>query len=207
MPKTNRREKPRDAGRRLRKKVSFLTSERIDYVDWKDADLLRRFLSERSKIRARRVTGNSAQQQKKVADAIKIAREMALVPYANRVTTQKGGRGDRGRFGRLDSPMPTPSLPPPSGSTDELDDESQDSFDYDSEYVGDDVGLGADQVDGEFEAETGPATETEAETGPETATEAEVGTETEAEMEAETEAEAEIETEAEVEGDNKSSAS
>ena len=67
--------------------------KRQEYVDWKDVNLLRRFVSDRAKIRARRVTGNSAQQQRDVAMAIKNAREMALLPYENRVTTQRGGRG------------------------------------------------------------------------------------------------------------------
>ena len=50
-------------------------------------------MSERAKIRARRVTGNDAQQQREVARAIKNAREMALLPYANRITTQRSPRG------------------------------------------------------------------------------------------------------------------
>ncbi len=115
--KSKKRAKPKDAGRRLKKKTSILSSERIDYVDWKDASLLRRFLSERSKIRARRVTGNTTQQQKMVADAIKIAREMALVPYANRVTTQRGGRGERDRLAPYDMPLPRPLGPPPSSAS------------------------------------------------------------------------------------------
>ena len=119
MAKAKRRGKPKDSGRRVKKKVSILSSEQIDYVDWKDAGLLRRFLSERSKIRARRVTGNNSQQQKMVADAIKIAREMALVPYANRVTTQRSGRGDRERGGRADGPLPRPSAPPPASREDD----------------------------------------------------------------------------------------
>ena len=115
MAKVKKRGKPgqknNDRGRK--KKVSVLSSEKIEYVDWKDANLLRRFMSERAKIRARRVTGNSAQQQKLVADAIKVAREMALVPYASRVTTQRGGRGDRDRGPRAEGPAPRPSGPPP----------------------------------------------------------------------------------------------
>ena len=105
----------KDAGRRGKKKVSILSQEKIDYVDWKDANLLRRFVSERAKIRARRVNGNDTQQQKLVADAIKVAREMALIPYASRVTTQRSNRdrGDRG--GRADGPAPRPSGPPPGG--------------------------------------------------------------------------------------------
>jgi len=106
-----------------KKKVSILTQEKIDYVDWKDVNLVRRFVSERSKIRARRVTGNSAQQQKLCADAVKVAREMALVPYATRVTSQRSNRGDRDR-GRAAGPAPRPSGPPPAG---EEGDESTDN--------------------------------------------------------------------------------
>ena len=106
-----KRGKNKDNARRSKKKVSILTQEKIEYVDWKDVNLLRRFVSERSKIRARRVSGNSTQQQKLVADAIKVAREMALIPYATRITTQRnnrgrdGERGDRGPRGdRGDAP-------------------------------------------------------------------------------------------------------
>ncbi len=114
MAKVKKRGKNRDNNRRAKKKISVLTTEKIDYVDWKDVSLLRRFVSERSKIRARRVTGNNAQQQKLCADAVKVAREMALIPYATRVTTQRSGRGDRDRGGRAEGPAPRPSAPPPS---------------------------------------------------------------------------------------------
>jgi len=87
--------KAKETGRRFKKKISVLDSEKIDYVDWKDVDLLRRFMSDRAKIRARRVSGNDTQQQREIAKAIKNAREMALLPYASRVTTQRGGKGDR----------------------------------------------------------------------------------------------------------------
>ncbi|MFD3736170.1 30S ribosomal protein S18 [Streptomyces sp. NPDC058632] len=53
----------------------------ITYIDYKDTDLLRRFVSDRGKIRSRRVTRVTAQQQRKLAAAIKNAREMALLPY------------------------------------------------------------------------------------------------------------------------------
>ncbi len=89
-----------DRRRAPKKKVSILTSENITWIDYKDVNLLRRFMSERAKIRARRVTGNSAQQQRAVARAIRVAREMALLPYSVRQVTQrsKGGRGrDRDR--------------------------------------------------------------------------------------------------------------
>ncbi|PIM71034.1 30S ribosomal protein S18 [Streptomyces sp. JV178] len=56
----------------------------ITYIDYKDTDLLRRFISDRGKIRSRRVTRVSAQQQRQLARAIKSAREMALLPYSSR---------------------------------------------------------------------------------------------------------------------------
>ncbi len=120
---TRKRVKRRDTSRRAKKKISVLTSENIEYVDWKDYTLLRKFMSERAKIRARRVTGNSTQQQKLVADAIKLAREMALVPYANRVTTQRQQK-DRQSYRRANGPAPRPATPPPvqnAGSKDASD--------------------------------------------------------------------------------------
>ena len=72
-------------------------------------------MSDRAKIRARRVTGNDTQQQREIARAIKNAREMALLPYASRVTTQRTSKGDRGDRGRADGPPPRPSGPPPGG--------------------------------------------------------------------------------------------
>jgi small subunit ribosomal protein S18 len=85
--------------KKIKKKTSILIQEKIDYVDYKDANLLARFVSDRSKIRARRVSGNDVQQQRDIAQAIKLSREMALLPYAKRVTTQRTGRPDRGERG------------------------------------------------------------------------------------------------------------
>jgi len=56
----------------------------ITYIDYKDTDLLRKFVSDRGKIRSRRVTRVTAQQQRLLSRAIKNAREMALLPYAGR---------------------------------------------------------------------------------------------------------------------------
>ncbi|WP_329546292.1 MULTISPECIES: 30S ribosomal protein S18 [unclassified Streptomyces] len=61
-----------------------LDREKITYIDYKDTDLLRRFISDRGKIRGRRVTRVTAQQQRMLARAIKNAREMALLPYSGR---------------------------------------------------------------------------------------------------------------------------
>ena len=113
MAKNVKRGKNKDNARRSKKKISILTQEKIEYVDWKDVNLLRRFMSDRAKIRARRVTGNDAQQQAEVARAIKNAREMAQLPYTNRVTTQRSGGRDRGGA-RADGPPPKPTAPPPS---------------------------------------------------------------------------------------------
>src|SRR4051794_41694305 len=111
-PRTRRRDDRVE--RKPKKRVSILDSEQITYVDYKDVNLLRRFMSERAKIRARRVTGNNQQQQREIAKAIRIAREMALLPYSVRQVTQRSRSGRRDRD-RLDpnAPMPTPDAPPP----------------------------------------------------------------------------------------------
>src|SRR6476469_7222339 len=122
-----KRGKNKDNARRSKKKISVLNSERIGYVDYKDVNLLRRFMSDRAKIRARRVTGNDAQQQAVVAQAIKNAREMALLPYTSRVTQQRGGRERRDdRAIRADGPLPRPTAPPPVAGADGVDGEDLD---------------------------------------------------------------------------------
>ena len=108
------RTKNKDNARRAKKKISLLLTERVEYVDWKDVNLLRRFMSDRAKIRARRVTGNSAQQQAEIARAIKNAREMAILPYASRVTQTRGPKRDGERGGRRerDRDLPAPETAP-----------------------------------------------------------------------------------------------
>jgi len=108
--------KGKDTGRRVKKKISILQTDGVDYIDWKDANLLRRFMSDRAKIRARRVTGNDTKQQRDIAMAIKNAREMALLPYASRVTTQRGG-GRRDRDRDRDGESRGPRRDRPSEST------------------------------------------------------------------------------------------
>ncbi|RPK87703.1 MULTISPECIES: 30S ribosomal protein S18 [Streptomyces] len=71
-----------DPRKPLKSRPNPLDAARITYIDYKDTDLLRRFISDRGKIRSRRVTRISAQQQRQVAAAVKNAREMALLPYA-----------------------------------------------------------------------------------------------------------------------------
>ena len=70
--------------KKTKRKVCVFCKDRVEYVDYKDVMTLRKFVSERGKIRARRVTGNCAQHQRDVATAVKNAREMALLPYSTR---------------------------------------------------------------------------------------------------------------------------
>lgn len=67
----------------VRRQRTPLLKADVSLVDYKDMALLRRFISDRGKIRSRRVTGISAQQQREVARAVKSAREMALLPYSS----------------------------------------------------------------------------------------------------------------------------
>ena len=69
--------------RKPKKKVNPLYKDKITYIDYKDLGLLRKFISDRGKIRARRVTGVSVQEQRLIAKAVKNAREMALLPYSS----------------------------------------------------------------------------------------------------------------------------
>ena len=84
----DRKGRDRDAkggwGRKQRAKVCQFCRDKATWVDYKDTQLLRKFMSDRGKIRARRVTGTCQQHQVDVATAIKNAREMALLPYAAR---------------------------------------------------------------------------------------------------------------------------
>ena len=128
--RSNSKSAAADRRRPQKKKISILNTEQVEWIDYKDVNLLRRFMSERAKIRARRVTGNSTQQQRQVAKAIRLAREMALLPYSVRqVTQRKGGRRDRGDRGELREEMPPR---PPEQSVE-------------SEYVAD---VEVDEVDG-----------------------------------------------------------
>lgn len=67
-----------------RRRVNPLDAAGLTYVDYKDTELLRKFISDRGKIRSRRVTHVTRRQQRQIARAIKNAREMALLPYGSR---------------------------------------------------------------------------------------------------------------------------
>jgi small subunit ribosomal protein S18 len=105
MARTNQRggaaarRAPKDVGRRVKKKPCALCRDQVTWVDYKDIPMLRKYMSDRGKIRSRRVTGNCAQHQRALAMAIKTARELVLLPYTQRTVTERpGGRrgGDRG---------------------------------------------------------------------------------------------------------------
>lgn len=67
--------------RQKRRKVCFFTKNKITHIDYKDVDLLKRFVSQNGKILPRRMTGTSAKYQRMLAIAIKRARHIALLPF------------------------------------------------------------------------------------------------------------------------------
>jgi small subunit ribosomal protein S18 len=118
--KKNKARAPRELNKKFKKKTSVLVTEKVEYIDYKDVNLLNRFVSDRSKIRNRRVTGNDVQQQREVANAVKNAREMALLPYTKRVSQTRAGRPPRdGEERRERGPrrddVATPSAVAPDG--------------------------------------------------------------------------------------------
>ncbi|MCL6572166.1 MAG: 30S ribosomal protein S18 [Bacillus sp. (in: Bacteria)] len=73
----------RKGGRAKRRKVCYFTANGISNIDYKDVDLLKKFISERGKILPRRVTGTCAKYQRKLTVAIKRSRQMALLPFVS----------------------------------------------------------------------------------------------------------------------------
>ena len=117
MPRINNPKPPKrapkiDIRRGAKKKPCSFCQHGVDRVDYKDLAQLRKYISDRGKIRGRKVSGNCQQHQRDVGDAIKTARELALLPYTQRtVTERRGGRGRDGREGRDDR---GPRIPRPS---------------------------------------------------------------------------------------------
>ncbi len=102
----------RDTGRRGKPKICIFCRDRYQWVDYKDVNVLRRFISDRAKIKARRTTGTCVQHQRDVAVAIKTARELALIPYTQRTVSDKAGGRDGRRMGPR-PPRPTGESPQP----------------------------------------------------------------------------------------------
>jgi small subunit ribosomal protein S18 len=98
-PSTRRRDKKGGFGSNRRKSCPCCKAK-VDQVDWKDIDALRTFVSDRGKIRSRRLTGACRRHQNQVSSAVKRARELALLPYvAEGAPERAGGRRDRGDRG------------------------------------------------------------------------------------------------------------
>ncbi len=76
-----RRKRPSAAGGSTRRKSCFFCKDKVDEVDYKNVNQLRRYISEKGKIRSRRISGACRRHQRQVAVAVKRAREMALLPY------------------------------------------------------------------------------------------------------------------------------
>lgn len=109
---TKRAPSPLSLRRRGKPKFCVFCRDGVVWVDYKDVALLRRFLSERAKIKARRATGACNRHQREVATAIKTARELALLPYSQRTVTDKvAGRGGRRGWG-AGPPGPGTGTPP-----------------------------------------------------------------------------------------------
>lgn len=88
---------PKDTRRQGKTKVCIFCRDHATWIDYKDVNLLKRFMSDRGRIRPRLVMGNCAQHQRDVQVAIKTAREVALLPYAQRTVSERGpGKGPRG---------------------------------------------------------------------------------------------------------------
>ena len=148
----NQRRAPKKLDRRPpKKRVCIFCSENLKWVDYKDADLLRRYMSERAKIRGRRVSGNCRFHQGQVAAAIKLARELALLPYAQRQVTVRSKKPRTDRPPRADGPMPEPAGPPPSGRGRDFDDDDDDDFETPFDHFANkgaaDSGADASEVD------------------------------------------------------------
>jgi small subunit ribosomal protein S18 len=134
--KKNRARSARETNpRKFKKKTSVLVTEKVEYVDYKDVDLLLRFMSDRAKIRNRRVAGNTLQQQREVANAIKNAREMALLPYSKRVASSRTG-GRRGDDRRDDRRGPREETGEQRQAADTDSDEAAEQLDAEVETVG-----------------------------------------------------------------------
>ena len=83
MDKEREVQKPFRQGMRKKKKVCQFCADKIDYIDFKDTARLRKYVSERSKILPRRITGTCAKHQRQVTIAVKRARQVALLPYVS----------------------------------------------------------------------------------------------------------------------------
>lgn len=140
----DRKRNPKDSGRRIKKKVCQFCKDGTPWIDYKDVHVLKKFMSDRGKIRTRRVSGNCVQHQRDVAIAIKTSRELALLPYAQRTLSERtGGRGGP-RGPRRDGPR-RDDMDETTTLEDVETDTTLDSLLEDAEGVADEVEGGDDE--------------------------------------------------------------
>lgn len=143
MPRINNPKPPKrapkiDTRRGVKKKPCSFCQHGVISVDYKDLAQLRKYISDRGKIRGRKVSGNCQQHQRDVTDAIKTARELALLPYTQRtVTERRGGRGSRDDRG-------------PRAPRGDRDGAPVAPVDIDAEIASDDAGGAAEVFEAEF---------------------------------------------------------
>jgi small subunit ribosomal protein S18 len=97
--RTQQRKRPGGPAGQIKRRNCFFCKEKIDEIDYKNVNQLRRYISEKGKIRSRRITGACRRHQVQVAQAVKRAREMALLPYVAE-GVEEGRGGGRGRRDR-----------------------------------------------------------------------------------------------------------
>jgi small subunit ribosomal protein S18 len=115
----------KDVRPRGKKKICVFCKDSVTWVDYKDVSVLRRFVSDRGKIRSRRVSGNCTQHQRDVQVAVKTARELALLPYSQRAVSERApGR------------PPRASRPEGDGGEEEIRSRYEDLEDYDESFAG-----------------------------------------------------------------------
>ena len=90
------RRRPGGPAGQIKRRNCFFCKDKVDEIDYKNVNQLRRYISEKGKIRSRRITGACRRHQSQVARAVKRARELALLPYVAEGGSERGERGGRG---------------------------------------------------------------------------------------------------------------
>ncbi len=123
--KNARRSAVKEQTKKIRKKVCTFCARHEVWIDYKDTDTLKRYMSDRGKIRARRVTGNCVQHQSDIAIAIKTAREIALLPYTERTPAERSRARSVAKADAEETPFEEPSYEDVFVEDDESDEEME----------------------------------------------------------------------------------
>ena len=100
--RTQQRKRPGGPAGAIKRRNCFFCKDKVAEIDYKNVNQLRRYISEKGKIRSRRITGACRRHQVQVATAVKRAREMALLPYVAEGSDDNAGGGRGGRRDRGD---------------------------------------------------------------------------------------------------------